>query len=98
MFWLHLVWHSGDASHLADAHGLARPTRGLGFIGSLNSLLSVRRSHTDLNQACRSEREAHVPLVATTVAASTIWFMAKAISSSLVAAPVSDHFDHRISG
>jgi hypothetical protein len=56
------------------------------------------RSRTDLNPACCSERDAHVPLVATTIAASTIWFMARAVSSSLGPAPVCDHFDRRISG
>jgi hypothetical protein len=53
---------------------------------------------SDLNPACRSEREAYVPRVTTTIAASTIRFMAKAVSASLGAAPVCDHFDHRISG
>jgi hypothetical protein len=42
------------------------------FIDSFTSLLSVRRLHTDVNPACRSEREAHVPLVETTIAASVI--------------------------
>jgi hypothetical protein len=87
-----------NANHLADAHGLDRPTADWSFIGSPTTLLSVRRSHTDVNPACRPEREAHVPLVATTIAASTIWFMAKAVSSSLGPASVCDHFDRRISG
>jgi len=87
-----------NANHLADADGLDRPTADWSFSGSPTSLLSVRRSHTDLNPACGSEREAHVPLVATTIAASTIWFMAKAVSSSLAPAPVCDHFDRQISG
>jgi hypothetical protein len=68
------------------------------FIDSFTSLLSVRRLHTDVNPACRSEREAHVPLVETTIAASTIWFVATAVSSSLGSASVCDHFDLRISG
>jgi hypothetical protein len=38
-----------------------------------------------------------VPLVATTIAAATIWLMAKAVSSSLGNA-ICDHFDRWISG
>jgi len=41
-----------NANHLADAHGLDRPTADWSFSGSLTSLLSVRRSHTDLDPAC----------------------------------------------
>jgi hypothetical protein len=40
------------ANHLADAHGLDRLTADWSFIGFPTSLLSVRRSHTDLNPAC----------------------------------------------
>jgi len=39
-----------NANHLADAHGLDRPTVDWNS-GSPTSLLSVRHSHTDLNPA-----------------------------------------------
>jgi hypothetical protein len=89
------TWASLSGSSLAQQ---CMSRRDWSFIGSFTSLLSVRRSHTDVNPACRSEREAHVPLVETTIAASTIWFVATAVSSSLGSASVCDHFDLRISG
>ena len=60
-------------------------------------LLSVKRSLSDVNPACGPEREVHIPLVASTIDASTIWLMAETVSSSLDRAPVCDYFDRGIS-
>ena len=72
-------------------------TSRIGAQAAARELLNVKRLLSDVNPACGSEREVHIPLVAPTIASSTIWFMADTVSSSLGRAPVRDYFDRGIS-
>jgi hypothetical protein len=60
--------------------------------------LLIARRLDNLSPADRRQRETYVPLIATTVSASAIRFMAQAGLPSLSAAPVYDNLDRLVIG